>query len=632
MSYLGPLRIHFAGRFRASPSTVNNDPANFGQVEGGPNQGFNPAGDSTWRLLDCNVSGAFLGNGQESPDDPIARYRVADADQQVSAKIVDLDPQQQLVSEIWGLEIRLLDGDGHMALRGVVAPAAMSDLWQRDGTAHGDASLSAAYQSVIGGLQWDDLNSSQVLAELRAAVEGHDQLSIKFNVDRFDTHRRSPDFMTGRIVGTIGPGYPGEPRHFVLGRHLVARATPGAGPMFKPLQRLNSCPAVVDEQSRRVYIDLGNALPSAPTVDGETVPQVFRLRSSPPGQDSGSQYTDLGDVPVGDATWYLSTAGIVVVPDPSENPLASEQIDQVLGERLELVAPPAAGKGQTSTPKWQVSEPLGGNHVRADRFVYRMEPGEVEYVNVYATRFGAPLAGVSVIVYADPGQLQGPSGEPRWSGSGWPPVAYPPDALDYDRHLTTGADGIARLTVRAADPGGQRGAIDGQVFGLRPVLEQSLSVDEALNPCEFISVLVWDRFEPPEPPTWYGTVEPIFTSYRRIYPVMDAVVDLSSYDEVCANRELLMFAFALPPSDPNSMPVSRDLSPAKRAAILRWLGDLDEGGRPRVGIGRDRLPAPGEPGRSGSAAPPADGKTAALGFRRNARPRGTGASGPKRAR
>ena len=345
----------------------------------------------------------------------------------------------------------------------------------------GTPALSAAYQSVIGGLQWDDLNSSQVLAELRGAVEGHDQLSIKFNVDRFDTHRRSPDFMTGRIVGTIGPAYPGAPRHFMLGRHLLARATPGTGPMFKPLQRLNSCPAVVDEQSRRVYIDLGNALPSAPTVDGETVPQVFRLRSSPPGQDPGSQYTDLGDVPVGDASWYLSTAGIVVVPDPSENPLASEQIGQVLGERLELVAPPAAGKGLTSTPRWQVSEPLGGNHVRADRLVYRMDPGEIEYVNVYATRFGAPLAGASVIVYADPGQLQGPSGEPSaWSGSGWLPgrlsARYarlrpaPHDGRRWDRAADRtsrrprwSAGGHRRAGVRAA-PGaraiivGRRGA------------------------------------------------------------------------------------------------------------------------------------------------------------------------------
>ena len=29
MSYLAPLRIHFAGQFQAAPSTVNNRPANY---------------------------------------------------------------------------------------------------------------------------------------------------------------------------------------------------------------------------------------------------------------------------------------------------------------------------------------------------------------------------------------------------------------------------------------------------------------------------------------------------------------------------------------------------------------------------------------------------------------------------
>jgi len=29
MSYLNPLRLHFAGRFQANPSTVNNDPQHF---------------------------------------------------------------------------------------------------------------------------------------------------------------------------------------------------------------------------------------------------------------------------------------------------------------------------------------------------------------------------------------------------------------------------------------------------------------------------------------------------------------------------------------------------------------------------------------------------------------------------
>jgi hypothetical protein len=29
MSYLNPLRVNFAGKFKAAPSTVNNDPTHF---------------------------------------------------------------------------------------------------------------------------------------------------------------------------------------------------------------------------------------------------------------------------------------------------------------------------------------------------------------------------------------------------------------------------------------------------------------------------------------------------------------------------------------------------------------------------------------------------------------------------
>ena len=40
-----------------------------------------------------------------------------------------------------------------------------------------------------------------------------------------------------------------------------------------------------------------------------------------------------------------------------------------------------------------------------------------------------------------------------------------------------------------------------------------------------------------------------------------------------ANAGLLQLAFGLDQADPNAMPVTRDLSPAKRKAILAWLAD-----------------------------------------------------------
>ncbi len=54
---------------------------------------------------------------------------------------------------------------------------------------------------------------------------------------------------------------------------------------------------------------------------------------------------------------------------------------------------------------------------------------------------------------------------------------------------------------------------------------------------------------------------------------MNRFLDLGNYDSVVANAGLLQLAFGLDPADPNSMPVTRDLSPAKRKAILSWLAD-----------------------------------------------------------
>lgn len=115
MSYLGPLRLHFAGQFQANVSTVNNDPTHFDnaafvpsyqlmQTQGHPNGWFNPQGDAAFRLLGCNVTSAWTPTGQVEAADPVVGCLIADSDRNVPAKLVDLDPQQQLVSTIWVFE------------------------------------------------------------------------------------------------------------------------------------------------------------------------------------------------------------------------------------------------------------------------------------------------------------------------------------------------------------------------------------------------------------------------------------------------------------------------------------------------------------------------------------------------
>jgi hypothetical protein len=125
------------------------------------------------------------------------------------------------------------------------------------------------------------------------------------------------------------------------------------------------------------------------------------------------------------------------------------------------------------------------------------------------------------------------------------------------------------------------------------------------------------------PPTWLGSIEPILRQYANLYPVMERFLDLGSYESVCENIRLLTLAFGLDPSDPNSMPVTRDLSAAKRAAILRWLTERGEDGKPRKGTPAQAAATVTELARPGGlppgarpAAPPSQGGKAAAASRR----------------
>src|SRR5262249_42234776 len=155
---------------------------------------------------------------------------VLDADARAPGKIVDLDPQQQMCSAIWGLQIRVGRRDA-FAFSGEFSVAAFVDIWPRVvGPPTGFTSLGACWQSVLTDISWGALGGSKFLADLKAAcVDG--LLSIKFNVDGFDGKNvgRSASFGLGRLCGTIGVAKREEPERFIAGRHL----TPVAGPKIR---------------------------------------------------------------------------------------------------------------------------------------------------------------------------------------------------------------------------------------------------------------------------------------------------------------------------------------------------------------------------------------------------------------
>jgi hypothetical protein len=608
VSYLDPPRLHFSGRFEAAISTVNNDPAHFDnatfeskfqtrQTGNDPSQWngwFNPRGDADWRLIGCQVQSAANPDGSAVADDPILECLVADSDRLPPAKLVDLDSEQQLVSQIFGLEMRICDAGGtNNLVRGAFEPAPFMDIWTRAiGSGGDDNSAAAMYQSVLSGLEWGDVSASPFLTALRsAATDG--LLSVKFNVDGVNLNWDSPEFLRGRIVGTIGLATQAEPVHFVRGRQFMATSS-GAQGFPVPAGGVNNCVASFDNSTAVVHLDLGNALPTASA--GGPLADIGTLSLAYVDPNLGNVV--LGEIAYQPDTWYDATAGIVSLPVPA-NEAASVAADQ-------LVILKSAPGGSVIA----ISEPATGLHVRADQFVYRLDPGGTATVKVYAQKFGQPYASARIKVIHDPYQLQ-----PAPFNNA-PPPGVPPGAIDFPDTIVADATGTASLPIFSRDPGNPRDFIDGQVYGVRPMLEETVAPGAVypFNMWEFVSVLVYDAFVPDEPPSWFGSLQPIFQQYANLYPIMGDFVNLGDYDSVCDMREMMLLAFELEEANPNSMPVTRDLSTAKRTAILRWLRNPGPDGNPLKGPlpppgATEPSPAPASeaPALAGAGEPPAGG-------------------------
>jgi hypothetical protein len=591
MSYLNSLRLHFAGQFQAAPSTVNNDPLHYNnqtfqpsfqepQTGNQPSQlngWWNPNGDAAWRLIGCRVTGAYINNQPAPRADPILNYLVADSDVTVAAKLVDLDPEQQMVSEIWGMQVRICDKDGVNLLRGFYKTAAFIDIWDR-APGGGDLIAGAAYTSVLYGLEWGPIESSEFLLKLRVASAASGKLSIKFNVDGYNMDPKSADFTRGRIVGSIGPGLPGEPDHLIVGRHFMAVAT-GGGNFFVPQGKINFCPAVVSAGEGKIYLDLGNSLPT--TTSGGAIAPVGQLALG----YAGAAPETIDTIPYLGDHWYENTAGVMALP--SGRNLTGEEIQEIAANPLVLALTDANGNSTGG-----INEPADGLYARADQFVFRANPGDRAEARIYATRYGRPYAGARIVNILDPSQLQ-----PSSPLGPAPAVALPDSALDFPARLTTGPDGVATLPIRVADPGNPRQFIDGQVYGIRPLLEETLAygTNDTYNPWDFVSLLAFSGFAAADPVVWHGCLQPIFEQYANLYPVMKHFLDMADYESVSANVKLLLLAFGLPPGDPNSMPVTRDLSAAKRAAIIRWLSHPGPDGKPVKGVAAATQAAPMAP-------------------------------------
>lgn len=520
MSYLDVPRIHFAGKFIAKPSTVNNDPANYSRPEVEIDKiglGWNPDGNHYWRLDSCTVRSA-VGGGVD-----LVGATVQSIDQPRPSKLVDLDPFAQMVSQIWGLGIRVVAANGD-SFEGSFHVVPFNDIWTRSPTG-GMASAGAYYQSVLTNIKWSKNPSSVLLRKLRR--RSPERLSIKFMVDSYQSDSTQPDFNFGRIVGTIGPAEPREPVNFVPGRLL--RPVPG--------QPFNYAPARVDEATRRVFVDLGNSLrftaPNGPLANMGNL-QLAILPAAQPPQLLG---------PVGNVA-YEQNAGVY------ELPLTTQQVALVSNTPLGVVSVNPA-----TAPQVVLSENSIGGYIDATQYVFRMNPGRRAKLVVHAYAFGRPKANQTIRL----------TGQTAVGG----PITGSPPPLGFPASVTTSSRGSVSLVLDAGDPGTPRGVIDGQVYKVSFAWDGA-PADYRPDSKRILTVRVFSGFNVPASPTW-ADIEPIFDQYAKLYPFMRGIIDLSDPAAVQQALARISTVMSLPESDPGYMPVTRDLSENKRKAILKWI-------------------------------------------------------------
>lgn len=630
MSYLDVPRIHFGGLFFTNPSTINNfdssydpsvkltDPQGSYQSvpAGGPPAGWNAVGTAQLWISECTVLSAVGPEGTWVVGDPILGALVESPSPSTPkttpdgkgyydiAKMVDLDPDQQGRSAVYGLRIYVtLPGGGGFsglmsvpelqALNGrVVAPNSRSS-WSAVGT----------WMGQITDVTWNADTSSPFLAQFQEACQLG--IAVKLTTDlhqnNFNT-RLTPGnmFCYGRVLGSLGPVQPGELAQVVPGRLISTPPSPptqdlmmaepkrkavGARPINdrfgggvemleatapspqaaapNPALAWNPAPAQVSQTTGQtmLHVDLGGSLQLQGTKDANGIWSSNGQFLAGAGisigvlTPRGIRYLENGEVfsftklyvPLNSQNKQVDlviNSGLVDVPlEPSEVPLVAQN---------PLVV--------TVNGATVLQEPSNGLLIGSEPFSARLIPGGSSTIQLMARQFGAPMVGQQPITWqvdavVDENGDTSPSTNVTlaWDGS-------------------TDANGVATLTVSTVeqDPTlpAYRDPMDSQVYYVMFFDSSGQPVgDGNAN----VSVLRFQSYTAPASPTWQQDVGPILQAYARLYPGMKARLDIGNEATVTGFATAMLAKMSMPFLDPAYMPVTRDLSPAKVEMILAWL-------------------------------------------------------------
>ncbi|XP_019851178.1 PREDICTED: LOW QUALITY PROTEIN: uncharacterized protein LOC105312502 [Amphimedon queenslandica] len=600
-SYLDFPRVHFYGKYRADASTPNNYRCNFDPniddpFEDDPNGNWNYIGTNEFSIQDTSVTGVTTDSGVT--DDEVIGAAILDSGNHPFAKMVDIDTEWQgAASVIYGMVFRIVWSDGAEALRGNWTPSSISQsMWKRMVCTDGGSSTQGALSTTtINDIEWGDLRGSTVLKKLKGlSTKGNNKLQLSVSLSGYG--RENNGFTRGLMTGTIGVSKDTEPLNYG-GERLLSKTEIKHPPDISNIPPEDSCSgplkkwmsdAPFEVNGDLLSIDLSNSLPSDSNGnllyinplyagilhDQERVCiEVLGNEIHYCGQDhSGSCNSN---------DWLKSTGGIV---DIELNYFQKEKLLSSSSLVLALMQDKSSETNEVYPNCYALPTSKHNLKLMLKETNYYMRPKE-EYsffihpsvsmsvsVPFLVSQFGEPVANLDVKV-----------------GRKNNPIPY--DGVSPSLNVKTDENGVALFTFTAVkemsslreyskppckDSAVMKLPIDGQVYAF----DFCPSEGEEDQQCASFSLnsLVIRAFSNPEYDpdktyTWVDHIQPIFSQYHHLYPVMHGILNLSNYYSVTSpqNIGLLNLSMSLDINDASYMPVTRDLPEPQRKMILKWL-------------------------------------------------------------
>lgn len=637
MSYLDLPRLQFSGLFYTGPSTINNILQNYTPTvtletnnEFAPRALWNPNGVAQWWLEECTVLSAVgptgvavntsaqdivVGAAVESPSPSTPMSDGKDGFYDI-AKMVDLDPDQQGRSALYGVRISVTLPNG-AGFKGLLTISELRQLNARIPLGNGSWTAVGNWMGNLSSVEWSgDISGSPILTALKAAAT--QGLAVKLTVDM---HQNNPAnvftagdlFCYGRVLGSIGPALSGELAQVVPGRYLasfsdsptasLAAALPaGSEEVVQARERAiakaaaigarraaaaknvaagavtpepwNPAFAVIRQSGSQnlLSIDIGGSilLEASGTDDDPKASGKFEVNDG----------ISLGVFNLATQQFTAFASGALSFASPNQyQPLVSSSKTCELVKNSGVFTIPLTSAEATTCKTNPLAIQVNGTTV-AQEYTSglwmdvsvsseRLEcgSGETGQAQIMVRKFGAALVGQAPPVTTTVQLIQ-------WTKNGtWKNQLV----TSTDLGITIGntdSNGLADITTNMLVPNISvpviRQPLGSQIYYITLTDPQGniIGDDQAT-----LSILLWQAFQAPKSPSW-NDIGPIFSAYARLYPGMKARLDLSNEQTVVGFAPAFLSHMSAPFIDPAYMPVTRDLSPSKMAMIVAYLQGL----------------------------------------------------------